>query len=98
MKYKILQIKNLRDCDYSFDGWKWAKDKFNIDDYEEVYHGEKEGDNPFAVLEDLFVEFNINHPIDFRGHSLSVSDVVELDGKHYYCDSCGWVEINGGKE
>jgi hypothetical protein len=35
----------------------------------------------------------MSHPSDFRGHSLSVSDVVYLDGKYYYCDSFGYKEL-----
>ena len=34
-------------------------------------------------LDDIFTEFNVDHPADFTGHSLSVSDVVVLhqDGR-----------------
>ena len=31
-----------------------------------------------ASLEDIYTRFNIDHPKDFKGHSLSVSDVVVL--------------------
>ena len=37
---------------------------------------------------------NINHPINYKGHSLSVSDICEIDNKYYFCDSFGWKEIN----
>lgn len=93
MKYKIKQIKDIKNCGYSFEWWDWAKEKFSLDDYEVVYEGEIEGENPNAVLEELFEIFNIRHPEDFHGHSLSVSDVVELDGVNYYCDSVGWVKL-----
>lgn len=48
-------------------------------------------------LEDIYRTFNIDHPADFRGHSLSVSDVVVLhqngqDTAHYV-DSFGYVEV-----
>jgi len=33
------------------------------------------------TLEDIYRRFNIDHPEDFRGHSLSVSDVVVLHDK-----------------
>ena len=39
-------------------------------------------------LEDLYVKFNIDHPNDFRGHSMSVSDIVLLlviGGSAIYC-------------
>ena len=43
---------------------------------------------PGTSLDDIFTRFNIDHPKDFKGHSLSISDVVVLhqDGKdtaHY---------------
>ena len=49
---------------------------------------------PGISLEDIFTRFNIDHPKDFKGHSLSVSDVVVLhqngqDTAHYV-DSIGY--------
>jgi len=93
MRYKIKQIKDIKNCDYAFEWWDWAKDKFTLNDYEVVYEGEIDSVSPQHALEELFEIFNIRHPEDFRGHSLSVSDVVELDGKNYYCDSIGWKEL-----
>ena len=48
-------------------------------------------------LEDIYTRFNIDHPKDFKGHSLSVSDVVVLhqngqDTAHYV-DSFGYKEV-----
>ena len=94
MKYKIKQIKDLRNCDYAFEWWDWAKEKFSLNDYEVVYEGEIEGNNVKAILEELFEIFNIDRPEDFKGHSLSVSDVVELDGINYYCDSIDWKRLD----
>lgn len=94
MKYKIKQIKDLKQCDYSFEWWDWAKDKFTLNDYEVVYEGEIDGVSSNDVLERLFIIFNTNRPKDFKGHSLSVSDVVELEGVNYYCDNVGWVDIS----
>ena len=66
----------------------------NIKNYTEVYNGEVDIDNSVDVtLEKLFEKFNIDHPLDFHGHSLSVSDVICLDGKYYYCDSFGFVNL-----
>lgn len=42
-------------------------------------------------------EFNICHPADYKGHSLSVSDIVSIDGKEFFCDSIGWLEVVDGK-
>lgn len=95
MKYKIKQIKDIENCDYAFEHYDWCKDKINLDDYETVYEGEIEDENkPVSYyLEMLFTKFNVARPDDFKGHSLSVSDVVELDGKNYYCDAFGWEEL-----
>lgn len=53
----------------------------------------QEGD----ILDSLYEKFNINHPADFEGHSMSVSDVVMMhrDGKdqYYFVDSMGFKEI-----
>lgn len=51
------------------------------------------------VLEDIFYRFNTDIPKDFKGRSLSISDIIaiENDGKQtaYYCDNIGFKEIEG---
>lgn len=52
---------------------------------------------PGTSLEDIYTRFNIDHPKDFKGHSLSVSDVVVLhqngqDAAHYV-DSFGYQQV-----
>lgn len=52
---------------------------------------------PGTSLEDIYTRFNIDHPKDFKGHSLSVSDVVVLhqngqDTAHYV-DSFGYKDV-----
>ena len=52
---------------------------------------------PGASLEDIYTRFNIDHPKDFKGHSLSVSDVVVLhqngqDTAHYV-DNFGYKDV-----
>ncbi|MBR2481458.1 MAG: antirestriction protein ArdA, partial [Oscillospiraceae bacterium] len=48
-------------------------------------------------LEDIYRRFNIDHPADFTGHSLSVSDIVVLRNGDtetaHYCDSFGFTEV-----
>ena len=52
---------------------------------------------PSDTLEKLFQRFNIDIQQDFKGHSLSVSDIVVISGKGeekaYYCDSVGFKEV-----
>ena len=52
---------------------------------------------PGTSLEDIYTRFNIDHPKDFKGHSLSVSHVVVLhqngqDTAHYV-DSSGYRQV-----
>lgn len=105
MKYTILQLDTkdqdvLRDHKL-FESWD-ILDKtsgFNISQYKKVYEGEVEDQGgDLKTLDHLFGVFNIHHPKDFRGHSLSVSDVVRLDGTDDYCDSLGWVNIKEVKK
>ena len=68
-----------------------AVDKAN---YELIYSAAL---TPGTSLEDIYTRFNIDHPKDFKGHSLSVSDVVVLhqngqDAAHYV-DSIGYRNV-----
>lgn len=69
-----------------------------LNDYECVYECELDPrgheTDVYKVLDNIFRIFNINHPEDFHGHSLSVSDVVEIDGEFYYCDDFGWEKLD----
>lgn len=71
--------------------------QLNHDDYELVYEGEVGEFRGNATLEALYTQFNTDHPEDFKGHSLSVSDVIVItvDGKDtaYFCDSFGFTEM-----
>ena len=99
MKYTILQLdlddpNVLRDHKL-YQPWNLLNQhsKFDISQYKKVYEGEvPEMFDLSMVLESIFEKFNLLHPSDFHGHSLSVSDVVVLDGVNYYCDSYGWAK------
>lgn len=111
--YKTYQIKSISETDYAFRNWECAeKHRFSIDDYKEVYSDTIQNDQNDqndqvdykSILEKLFFKFNVNKPDNFRGHSLSVSDVVaikksgECGWQWYYCDSMGWREITNAVE
>ena len=83
-----------------FEGMEQLKNdgvQLNKDDYELVYEGEVGEFRGNATLEALFAQFNTNHPEDFRGHSLSVSDIVALKQNGvvscHYVDSFGFAEL-----
>ena len=86
-RFKIYQIKNVAKTDYAFHSWKDAFEKFSFTDYEYVYQGSS------SSLDEIFMRFNINHPSDYSGHSLSVSDIVKFGNQYYYCNPFGWEDI-----
>lgn len=63
-----------------------------------AYDGEVLGQTPLQACNNLFERFNIDHPADYRGRSMSVADVVVLtDGVRQFafaCASVGWTAIN----
>lgn len=96
MKVRVYQIDSDRDINrlafmnYEFTmqhGWK-----------PELYNIVYEGDLEAATLDDIYTILNIGkRPENFKGHSLSVSDIVEIikneKSTYHYCDSFGWVRI-----
>ena len=68
--------------------------------YQCVYSVEidlNEIDDKYEILNQIYDKFNIELPDDFKGHSLSVSDVIAMrkDGEMeaYYVDSVGFTEL-----
>ena len=83
MKINIYQINSSRDgypgvkfMDTSFLQRRSENGEININSsiYDRVYSGSVDCKD----LEDVYEMFNLHHPADFRGHSLSVSDIVEV--------------------
>lgn len=55
--------------------------------YKTIFDGIVEAE----TLEDVFVMCNNDHPVGYNGHSMSVSDIIQLeDGSCYFCDSVGF--------
>lgn len=98
MKFKLYQLKHEENIirKYGFMRFDFAKKHgFTIEDYENTYEGEiEEGRYIEETLENIFVKFNTNRPEDFKGHSLSVSDIVQINGHFYYVDSFGFKVID----
>lgn len=80
--------------DYTFRDFEFAMTHdWKMIDYVPVWRGIIESETVNEALERLFVVFNTDErPSQYCGRSLSVSDVVLLDGKPYYCDDVGWSE------
>lgn len=100
---RIYNVADIEKCNYAFRGWgKVAQKEFNINDYKLVFRDAVESDagSIHEFLEDVFCIFNDpdkyekqKFGYDYKGHSMSNSDVVQLEGKYYYCDDIGWKDI-----
>ena len=109
-KYGIYQLKHNPELNHlRFEGTESLKrmgiTKDNFDaikpgNYELIYVGELselqeqiEGE----TLEAIYEKFNIDHPEDYRGHSLSVSDIVVLhqngENSAHFVDSFGFTGL-----
>ena len=96
--FSIYQIKGgdeTRDLRFEpYDRLQAAGNVVDRANYELVYSAPLA---PETSLEDIYTCFNIDHPKDFKGHSLSVSDVVVLhqDGQDaaHYVDSAGFRQV-----
>lgn len=94
--YHSLRFANLSELEH-------MNQPVQKSNYEPVYAGTllenaTNGQTSYTeVLESLYEKFNLQHPADYRGHSLSVSDVVVLheNGRNtaYFCDSIGFKEV-----
>ena len=96
--FSIYQLKQGDETrDFRFEPYDRLQAAGNVVDranYELVYSAPLA---PETSLEDIYICFNIDHPKDFKGHSLSVSDVVVLhqDGQDaaHFVDSVGFREV-----
>ena len=96
--FSIYQLKQGDETrDFRFEPYDRLQAAGNVVDkanYELVYSAPLA---PETSLEDIYTRFNIDHPKDFKGHSLSVSDVVVLhqngqDAAHFV-DSVGFRQV-----
>lgn len=109
-KYGIYQLKHNLELDHlRFEGTESlkrmgiTKDNFDVikpENYELIYVGELselQEQTQGETLEAIYEQFNIAHPEDYRGHSLSVSDIVVLhqNGKNsaHFVDSFGFTRL-----
>ena len=109
-KYGIYQLKHNPELDHlRFEGTESlkrmgiTKDNFDAikpENYELIYVGELselQEQTQGETLEVIYEKFNIDHPEDYRGHSLSVSDIVVLHqnggNSAHFVDSFGFTRL-----
>lgn len=47
-----------------------------------------------AILDEIYARFNGVHPDDYKGRSISVSDIIVLDSNLYYVDKFGFKKVD----
>lgn len=107
MKINIYQINSDRDKNnvlfFAYDKLKKIQGTTKIDSkiYDKVFSGEVNCN----TLEDVFQMFNNSRPNNFKGHSLSSSDIVEVlddnsqeDKGFHFCDSIGFKKVDFNPE
>ena len=102
-EYKIYQLKDNPELHgLRFEAYKNLDDTSDsdINNYDLVYEGKivnLPGFNVENKLDMIYERFNLDHPDDFTGHSLSMSDVITLnDGTRetaHYVDRFGFVDV-----
>ncbi len=109
-KYGIYQVKHNPELNHlRFEGTESlkrmgiTKDNFDAikpENYELIYVGELselQEQTEGETLEAIYEKFNIDHPEDYRGHSLSVSDIVVLhqngENSAHFVDSFGFTGL-----
>lgn len=45
-------------------------------------------------VEEVYMKLQGVKPNGYKGHSLSISDIVVMDGKYLFCDSFGFVDVS----
>ena len=93
---RVWQLKSESDIMMRFISYQEQLERFGEpvkENYQVVYDGKVESND----LETLYVKFNHNHPRGYTGHSLSMSDIIELyddtNSEFYYCDRIGFQSI-----
>ena len=96
--FLIYQLKEDAPNELRFANLREIGGNPDKENYVAVYMGLTEKiTDPIETLDKLYNDFNLNLPKDFKGHSMSVSDVVALkiDGEvtFHFVDSIGFKEL-----
>ena len=92
MKVRIYQInKKLDTGNALFMGFDFAEKHGGVDS--STYRCVFDGSLNCSDIEEVYALCNAEHPIGYYGHSLSVSDIVELDNTCHFCDSIGFKKL-----
>lgn len=100
---KKIQIYQLNDSlearDYHYVSLNFLKKydmPIKLENYDLVYEyfDDNINEDINAALEDIFIKFQGEKPIGYTGVSVSVSDIIAIDGVKYYVESIGFEKLS----
>lgn len=99
MRIRIYQIEmSLDEQNVAFRPYTEMQEKYPGDIPANLYRMIYEGVVPTKEFSVVFYIFNMAHPQDYLGRSLSVSDVIEVveesSSTFYYVDTIGFREVS----
>ena len=99
-KYQYEIFQTNVEQEFAFMKWDVAtRFGWSFEFYRSLWMGKEEARDDMDLLDYLYEVFNEHRPDGFKGHSLSVSDVIkvrlidDVEPRYYYCDTFGWKDI-----
>lgn len=106
IKFRVLQVDSEKEAkarenglSYKFtslDVHKQMGTKPEREMYNCIFEGYTIVENESKYLElceIIYKDSNLHHIEGWKGHSMSVSDIIEIEGNFYYCDDIGFVKL-----
>ena len=100
INFDIYQLKEIpENHGYYFSSLEWIAKynmKVELSRYNKIYEGSTENTKDIInILENIYRWSNTTiHPNDYKGHSISVSDIIKINDEYWYCDNMGWEKLN----
>ena len=97
-KVSIYQIADVN-SNKVFQNYEKVVEKYGgikLSDYKKVYECTQAttNKNTTTILDEIYSRFNGEHPKNYKGRSISISDIIVLDGIMYYVDTMGFELID----
>lgn len=98
VNYRIYQLSDLNDelqSKIAFKDFSLINKYFDFKYYQNTYQDTISVDSEeyTEILDIIFTKLNVEPPRFYYGLSLYVSDIIELDGRFWYCNYVGWQEV-----
>lgn len=94
MLVKIYQMKQEESTrGRKFQDLPEDKEVVSMGDYYLMHQTYRKSGEIDGILDSIYAEYNMQHPNDFYGHSVSVSDIIQIDSDYYYVQGMGFKKV-----